>query len=207
MAPARTIQKDMDQRFFSWLTWGVQSARVAIPILLLISYCDVMWGQSRKPTEYQVKAAYLYNFGKFVRWPAVSGDSTYDSFLICVLGNDPFGSTLDSTVEGESLDGKHLKVRRMTSANEAVRCHILYISSSEEHDLEHLLSELTTHPVLTVSDIPDFVERGGDIEFVNQGDRIRFKVNLASAEKSGLVFSSDLLKVAIAVKRDGHSGD
>jgi hypothetical protein len=181
---------------------------LVIPILLilfLLISCHDVWAQARKPTEYEVKAAYLYNFGKFVRWPATP--ATADAFLVCVLGKNPFGSALDATVNGESIEGKHLTVRYITTATETSKCRILFVSGSEDSRLDTILAALSKHPVLTVSDIPDFVDRGGDIEFVQQGEKIRFKVNLAATEQAGLVLSSDLLKVAVSVKRNGQSGE
>jgi hypothetical protein len=185
----------------------VSLASIVLAASLLISYCEIVFAQARKPTEYEVKAAYLYNFGKFVRWPAPVTSAGGGSFLICVLGQNPFGSTLDSTVSGESIEGKHLSIRFIASAADASKCRILFISDSEDHHLAEILAELSQRPVLTVSDISEFVDRGGDIGFVQQGDRIRFSVNLAAAEKAGLAMSSDLLKVAISVKRDGQSGE
>lgn len=189
-------------------TRSYSAKRIALSILFIVSCCDLISAQTgRKPTEYELKAAYLYNFGKFVRWPNTVAVAPGEPFLICVLGQDPFGSTLDSTVRGESIDGKRLAVRQVSNLAEAGRCRVLFISTSEERHLESILLELGKRPVLVVSDIPNFVNRGGAIGFVNQGEKIRFQVNLAAAEKAGLVLSSDLLKVAVSVKRDSHTGE
>lgn len=176
-------------------------------LVLLISCHDVMWAQSRQSTEYNIKAAYLYNFGKFVRWPASVVATSNEPFQLCVLGKNPFGTSLDGTVKGEKIDGKSLAVRYMSSISEVSGCRILFISESERYRVESILAELGNRPILTVSDIPDFVDRGGDIEFLPVSEKIRFKVNLGSAEKSGLALSSDLLKVAVSVKRNGRSGE
>jgi hypothetical protein len=147
-------------------------------------------------TEYEVKAAYLYQFGRFVRWPSSGGGD----FPICILGYDPFGPILDSTVGGETVDGKRLSVRRVSSASQAADCRILFISSSEQHRLSSILAALSRKPVLTVSDLPDFCDHGGMIQFVLEGERVRFAVNRAAAERANLTFSSDLLRVAMLVK-------
>jgi hypothetical protein len=152
------------------------------------------------PTEYQVKAAYLYNFGKFVEWPGKdTGSET--SFNICVLGQDPFGSTFGSTIGGESIKGKSVLLKSIPRAQEAVGCHILFISSSEEPHLKEILAALDKTSVLTVSDMPHFTRRGGMIQFVMEANRVRFEVNLTSTERTGLTVSSQLLKVAISVRR------
>jgi uncharacterized protein DUF4154 len=153
------------------------------------------------PTEYQVKAAYLYNFGKFVEWPSRDGNAV-NSFNICVLGQDPFGSTFGSTIGRESIKGKSVLFKRVTRAEEAVGCHILFISSSEESHLKEILTALNKTSVLTVSDMPQFTQRGGMIQFVMDANRVRFEVNLTSAERTGLTVSSQLLKVAVSVRRN-----
>ncbi len=159
--------------------------------------------QQARPTEFQVKAAYLFNFGKFVRWPAGAGQGSLE---ICVLGKNPLGSVLEVTVKGESIDGKQVHSRAISNPQEASRCNILYVSDSEEGRLPAILPTAKHGGILTVSDIPHFVERGGMIEFVNQQDRIRFAINTDTIEDAGLSVSSELLKVAAKVIRKNPGG-
>src|SRR5882672_468414 len=163
--------------------------------------------QQPKPNEYQVKATYLYNFGRFVKWPETVPAGKGDSFSVCVIGQDPFGSILDSTLAGEALDGKPVVLRRLSKPQDAGECRILFISTTEEKHLKEILIALDESGVLTVSDMPSFTKRGGMIQFILEGDRVRFEINLASAENAKLVLSSELLKVATSVKRNGRSGD
>jgi hypothetical protein len=163
--------------------------------------------QQPRPSEYQVKAAYLYNFGSFIRWPARAVAGKDDSFAVCVLGQDPFGHTIDSTLAGETLDGKPVVIRRISKPQDAGDCRILFISSTEEDHLKEILAAFDPAGVLTVSDMPGFSRRGGIIQFVLEGDRIRFEINLASAESAKLVLSSELLKVATNVRRNARRGD
>lgn len=160
-----------------------------------------LWAQQPSPTEYEVKAAYLYNFGKFVEWPA-EAVAVDDSFPICVLGRDPFGASFDATVAGESINGKKVVVRRIAKAQDALACRILFISNSEESQLKEIMAALDKASVLTVSDIPQFARRGGMIQFVVEANRVRFEVNLTMADRAGLILSSELLKVAISIKRN-----
>jgi len=154
--------------------------------------------QTVHPTEYQVKAAYLYNFGKFVRWQS---DRVANSgpLEICVLGKDPFGMVLDSTVAGDSIDGRKITVGRVSSVQQAAPCSILFISSSEDKQLSSILAAAADLGLLTVSDMANFAERGGAVGFVTQQERIRFEVNRDAAQRSHLVLSSELLKVASKV--------
>lgn len=154
--------------------------------------------QSVHPTESQVKAAYLYNFGKFVRWQA---DRVPNSGLleICILGKDPFGAVLDSTIAGESIDGRNITVKRITKVQEAASCSVLFISVSEAGKLPPILAAAQRFNALTVGDLPHFVDQGGMIGFVMQEGRIRFEVNRTAAEESHLLLSSELLKIATKV--------
>jgi YfiR/HmsC-like len=161
---------------------------------------SISYGQHSKPDEYQIKAVYLYNFSRFVVWPRQIVMSRNDSFAICVLGRDPFGPALDKTLVGENVEGKNLVARRLAKPEEAGACQILFVSVSEEDRLKEILAVLDKTSVLTVSDIPRFSQRGGMIQFVLEGDKVRFEVNLTNATQNGLTLSSDLLKVAVAVR-------
>jgi hypothetical protein len=179
----------------------------ALCCALLAVLASVGWldaAEQAKPTEYQVKAAYLYNFGRFVKWSQPSNQSPLSSFPICVLGDDHFGPVLDNTVAGERIDNLPITVRRLSSPADATGCRIVFVDRSEEHRLANVLPLLSHSGVLTVSDMPGFTDKGGMIQFRLAGDRVRFDVNLAAAERAGLTLSSDLLKVATNVRRGGE---
>ncbi|HXO87263.1 MAG TPA: YfiR family protein [Candidatus Acidoferrales bacterium] len=166
----------------------------------------ILRAQQPKASEFQVKAAYLYNFGRFVQWPDESGTDRHESFEICVLGTDPFGQALDATLAGGTIGGKSVAAKRITKPQDVDSCRILFISSSEESHLKEDLAALDKTRVLTVSDIPRFSERGGMIGFILDGNRVRFDVNLDSAQGAGLTLSSELLKVATSVRKVSRSG-
>jgi hypothetical protein len=169
---------------------------------VLFSFAQLA-AQEGKPSEYRVKAVYLYNFGKFVQWPAgIGSEGPEKVFPICILGHNPFGLALDDTVKDENIEGLPLVAKRIERVEDVDNCRILFIDSSEKDRLIKTLQALQSKPMLTVSDMPDFCNRGGMIQFVLQADKIRFEVNLAPAEKAGLTFSSQLLKVATSVQRN-----
>jgi YfiR/HmsC-like len=157
--------------------------------------------QAQKVTEYQVKAAYLANFGRFAEWPASVAVDKSESFNICVLGQDPFGADLDAAVAGETIGHTHVLAKRISRPQDAVDCRILFISSSEASQWKEILVALRTLSVLTVSDIPQFTRRGGIIQFLLDGNRVRFDINLAATERVGVKLSSELLKLAVTVSR------
>jgi hypothetical protein len=158
--------------------------------------------QQGRPQEYQVKSAYLYSFGRFVEWPADTPAWSGGSFLVCVLGRDPFGPTLDATVAAVTVHDRPVAVKRLSRPQDGRRCHILFVSASEEARLKRTLDALRGSRVLTVGETPAFAERGGMIGFTADGNRVRFVVNLSVAQEAGLIMSSELLRVATAVLKD-----
>jgi hypothetical protein len=163
--------------------------------------------QQTKASESAVKATYLYNFSRFVQWPADAVAAKGNLFPICVFGDDPFGAVLDTILSGESINGKAVVAKRVSKPQDALDCRVLYISASEEGRLKEILVGLDKAGVLTVSDIPQFSQRGGMIQFVMVANKIRFEVNLTNAQDAGLTLSSDLLKVAVAVRKSPQPGD
>ena len=194
--PARTLPRPRipGKRLVCWL---IVCAALASPAAR---------AQQPKAAEYDVKAAYLYNFGKFVDWPDKADADKTDSFAICVLGRDPFGPALDAALTGHSIDGKKALARRISQPEEAAGCRVLFIGASEGSQLQSIVRALDKMAILTVSDIPQFSRRGGMIEFVSDGKRVRFEVNLTNADNAGLTLSSELLKVATTVRRSAQSG-
>lgn len=149
-------------------------------------------------SEYDVEAAYLYNFGKFVRWPAESANKS-SNFDICILGQDPFGGTLDKLIANDSINGKPIRKRIIGRPADAAGCAIVYISDSESEHLRTIVTALSTHEELLVSGLPNFLREGGMIQFVLKQNRVRFQVSLNAATESHLTFSSQLLRVAESV--------
>ena len=177
---------------------GLRHGRASCSILLLCVFLTGMAWPQHTVTSYDVEAAYLYNFGKFVRWPADT-DAGTAPFTICILGEDPFGQKLDMLIANESVQGRPIVAKRVAAASATEACQIVFLGSSEEPKLAKDLAELQKRPMLTVSNMPDFVERGGMIQFLQINNTVRFEVNLSSAQQSGLALSSELLKVAVTV--------
>lgn len=151
-------------------------------------------------SEYAVKAAYLFDFGKFVRYAPAPDAQQRQTFDICVVGENPFGHLLDQLVANERLDGKPVRVLHLKSAGEARECSIAYISASEGPHIREDLEQLRGRPVLTVSDAATFLRDGGIIQFVTAGSHVRFEVNLEAARSAQINLSSELLRVALSVQ-------
>ena len=180
----------------------VHKSAAAAVFFILMSFLlsAVIPAQSQRPSEYEVKAAYLLNFLKFVQWPNSTAGSD-NTISICVLGHDPFGVALDRIVSGQQIDGKNVVTRRIDRALDVNGCRVLFIDASESGQLASTIMALDDLPVLTVSEMPDFVSRGGIIQFLLKEGRVRFEVNLMRAQRIGLMMSSQMLNVASAVKR------
>lgn len=167
--------------------------------LLLAGPC--MEARQAKPSEYQVEATYLFNFGRFVQWPNRPEIPATNSFFICILGQDPFGPALKATIANELIDGRSVVAKQVLTTQEAMSCHVLFISSSEDRRLTQILASLSNASVLTVSDLPGFTDHGGMIQFVLEDSRVRFEVNVETATRAGLTMSSELLKLATNIRK------
>ena len=209
-APAKCARYGRTPACKSWSHARLRRLQSALALVAVVSWVFLavssLRAQQPKASEFQVKAAYLYNFGRFVQWPDESGTDRGESFEICVLGADPFGQALDATLAGGTIAGKSVMAKRIAKPQDVNSCRILFISSSEESHLKEDLAALDKTRVLTVSDIPRFSERGGMIGFILEGNRVRFDVNLDSAQGAGLTLSSELLKVATNVRKVSRSG-
>lgn len=156
--------------------------------------------------EYQVKAVFLYNFARFVEWPAAALDRGGDTFVIGILGEDPFGAALESTVRGEVIHDRRLVVRHFSSAGEAASGHIVFIGSPAGERFGPALAELARAGVLTVGDSERLAGPGVVISFRLEQNRVRFDVNLEAAERAGLKISSHLLKLARVARAGQRKG-
>jgi len=168
-------------------------------ILLLIAACACCCRPAPAGAdanrEYEIKAALLYNFVKFVEWPSQAGST----LVIGVLGRNPFGPALN-TLNGKSANRKTIAVRQFSSVPDAGACQILFISPSEKDRLKPILDSLRGSSILTVSEVGGFTQSGGIINFTIQDDRVRFEINPAAAERAKLTISSQLLRLAKIVR-------
>lgn len=180
--------------------------RLRLPKALLFSVvafsCLTASGEQSSAGPYQIEAVYLYDFSKFVAWPKQTANAKNEPFSICVLGEDPFGAVLDTTLSGENIQGNTLVAKRISKPEDAAGCKIVFVSNSEENRLKEILAAFDGTDILTVSDIHNFSRRGGMIQFVLEGGKVRFEVNVTNAANAGLTLSADLLQVALAVRRE-----
>ena len=174
---------------FQWRGW------LAAVIAAQLLHAAIASAQNEGFSEYDVKAAFLYNFGKFVEWPTNVFASTNAPLLIGVYGDNPFGNDLAEVVRGKVING-HPVIARQVSFSELKSCQILFICRSEQKNIKQILAALDGAGVLTVTEEMDLSQSGVMIDFIMDNDRIRFEINNSAAEKVGLKISSKLLILA-----------
>jgi len=170
-------------------------------LLVCSVVCHAPYAYTQTPAvrEYQVKAAFVYNFAKFVEWPAAAFASLQAPIILCVIGADPFGEALE-TLQDKTVRDRKLGIQQYVRAGSLAACQIAFISASEKEHLPQLLEPIKDAPVLTVSDMDSFLQAGGMINLVTVDSKIGFEINLDAARRAGLTISSQLLKLATVVK-------
>jgi len=155
--------------------------------------------------EYELKAAILYNLVKFVEWPPSAYPGAHSPTVLCVLGWDPFGTSLTSLVSDKSIDGRTVQVRYLKNTDKARGCQILYISPSERRRVPQILSDLKASSVLTVGESGDFAARGGMVELSLYDKRVVMEINVDAASRGNVKISSRLLALARIVKDENEN--
>ena len=168
-------------------------------LVIALGNCLAAESPEQPLDEYRVKAAFLYNFAKFVEWPSEAFQSPNAPFAICVLGRDPFGRSLEDTVAGRTIESRYFVVRHISSVKQVSGCHVLFIGSVESKRISPMLAEIKTAGVLTVGDSDGAASEGAIISFKLEAGKVRFAINAAAAEREKLRISSRLLSLAVAV--------
>lgn len=175
---------------------GRWALRLLLALLLGASLTPPVFANNAK--EDQVKASYIYNFAKFVKWPAATITPDVMPFYICIEGVQPLSGNI-LLLQSRQLDGHKIEVRTFAEVTEPSQCNVLFIGNSEQDRLAKILSQVSSLPVLTISDLPDFTNNGGMIGMKVLDNRVRFDINLGVAQKAELELNSQLLKLALRV--------
>jgi len=187
-----------------WLFVFCNSLIMSLPFTISASATEIY------PLEEDIlKAVYSFKFGKFSEWPENKLNTSQSAFGFCILGENPFSQAALETIEGEFVKGLKLKIMIYDSgllSNEALdQCHILYISQSEKKHQRTILLGLLKKPILTVSDIHGFCQKGGMITLININQQIQFEINPAAITRAGLEMSSKLIELAKIVVTIQHN--
>jgi hypothetical protein len=149
-----------------------------------------------EPREFEVKAAVLFKFTQFIKWPANALPPPGTPFTIGILGADPFGRNLDNVVRGEKVAGRNIAIKRGQNAAALKGCQVIYVSKSEQARLGNILQALQGTSTLTVGEGTQFCDQGGMIGFLLKGDKVSFRIKSGAAKKEGLEISPNLIKIS-----------
>jgi hypothetical protein len=179
---------------------GVSEMLVAVAAASMLFFAEVLrGGDTPAASEAQIKAVFLFNFAKYVEWPAAAFPNATAPIAIGVLGRDPFGDYLQH-VEGKMLQGHPFVIKHLAPDSDVSGCQILFISHSEASRMREILEKTSALPILTVGEDEPFAQNGGIIRFVLKNGNVRLAIDLNAAQKAGLTISSKLLAVADVVK-------
>lgn len=180
------------------------AASIVAALLACLAASGALRAEQRTTTaEDDIKAAFLFNFTKFVDWPSSQGEGARDPFHLCVVAEPAFATIVDRTIEGESVGGRPLQRVAPPTPDAARSCEILFLGRFEADHAERWIAAVRDAPVLVVTESPAGLERGAHINFVVEDNRVKFDVNAAAATRAGVIISSKLLRVARHVNMRG----
>jgi len=178
------------------LTMGLWSKM----LLFLLFAIQSLYAQDKPALEYQVKAAFLYNFTRFINWPPTAFTAPDAPFVIGIVGNDPFGTYIEEIVAGEKVGDRKIIVQHYQDVKEIGNCQIIFIHLSESSKVKEILTALESHNILAVSDIDNFAKLGGQVRFFKESNKVKIQINMEAAKRSQLEISSKLLRIAKILK-------
>ena len=168
-------------------------------ICILFSLNSSIWAQSLSPTEYEIKAACLYNFAKLIDWPDEAFEDIDEPFSIGILGKDPFGVALERVIKDKTIGGREIAIRRSSGHTS---CQLLFINTSESENISRVLETTEGLYIVTVSELDGFAELGGTIEFFIEEKTVRFTINVDAANRIGVKMDPELLRLSTVVEEE-----
>lgn len=165
--------------------------------LIVIFFSNLFTANAQTPTEYQVKAALIYNFAKFVEWPSLRAAS--EPIVIGILGEDPFGQDFEAVTKNKTANGRPVVIKRFANLQSLTPCHILFIGNDQRATLGKVLAA-AGNGLLTVGEMDHFAEDGGMIHMKLVAGKVRFVINNAAAERAGVKISARLLAIAHVIR-------
>jgi hypothetical protein len=202
------LKRIRESRRQNWGASRVQrSLRICCRVFassLLLLICPILIRAQSTVSEYQVKAAFLLNFAKFIEWPADAFSGEKTPLTLCIFRYDPFGGTLDEMIHGKTINNRELAARRVNEPEDLKGCQVVFVSDREDKVLSEIQKNLKDNSVLVVGESAEFAERGGSVQFFLEGDKLRFAVNIDAVQRARLQVSSKLLALARIVHDNGH---
>lgn len=193
-----------DRRTLLCFGSGIGRSLLRKALSALLAFCAAShgtgaFGQEEGPSEYQIKAAFLFHFAQFVDWPVDAFKHADSPLIYCTLGEDPFHGVLDASLNGKTVGARALQVRHLRKVAEAQGCHVLFIGMEQRKGIGAALASLDRSPTLTVGEAESFAAEGGMIGFCLEENKVRFEINVGAAERANLKISARLLALAKTV--------
>lgn len=176
---------------------------IAMLMMLLAQVPHACAQDSEQSSEYLIKAGYIYNFAKLVEWPASAFAQPDSPIVIGIVGTDPFGPIIDKVLEGKKVNGHPFVIKRLKPTADVKECHILFVGTSWGPHVADTIRLTRGTPILTISEIPGFADRGGIINLTLEQNKVRFEVNVDAAKQADLSISSRLLVLAKVIQQPG----
>jgi hypothetical protein len=174
----------------------VKFCAIALAALLSLAAASSIRAQAGTSVEYQIKAAFLFNFAKFVDWPPDAFPNDKSPITLCVFGHDPFGSALDEIIQGKTINNRALLARRTNELPDLKPCQLVFVDKEADKGLSDVLNSLKGTSALVVGESEGFAERGGGIQFFLEDNKLRFAINVDAVQRARLTVSSKLLALA-----------
>lgn len=175
-------------------TFGMRLLMLMIAGAIILSSTPLC--EAKGPSEYQVKAAFVYNFARFIDWPPQSFADDGSPFVLGVIGDSEIASAVEQIVKGKTVSGRRMVYKRLSADAALDGCNLLLIGATEKRNVGRILDRLKDNNIVTVGETEGFVRYGGVIGFVVQSSKVGFDINVAAAGKKHLKVSSQLLKLA-----------
>jgi hypothetical protein len=163
--------------------------------------CSTPYAADKEIPEYEIKAAFIYNFAKFIEWPNLSSSDTNNPLVLCFMDGETVRDAF-KTVKEATVKGRKVMIQEYQGLNDMSACHILFVPSSWKEEQPKILETVRNKPILTIGETQEFCEQGGIINFRLIENKVRFEINIDAAKQAGLMISSQLLKLARIVKKD-----
>lgn len=182
------------------IKWKNRRGSKSMALVLLLALCTT--APAQEASEYQLKAAFMFNFAKFTEWPDTAFNSSSAPLVVGVIGDDPFGDAIN-IIQGKRVKDREVVVQRFTDPGSVANCQILFISASEQQQLPAIFNHVKRGTVLTVGEMESFFDNGGVIKFVEVNGKVGFEINAEAVKKADFKLSSQLLKFAKLVRTAG----
>ncbi len=204
--PTLSIDESAGQRAKRVWQVGIEAMALLVAVGVFVWEPVEAMGAGPIAKEYEVKAAFLFNFALYVEWPSEAFSTPTAPITIGILGDDMFGGELDRIIRGETVKNRPITIHRSRQIENLQQCHLLFISKSERGRLASIFARLAGKHCLTVGETDRFAHSGGIINFRLQGANVRFEINMEAAKRSGLTISSKLLRLATIIDSERVKG-